>query len=62
MNWSHTASPADLFPPPINLDQLDGEGAIALRTWFVAHLDIQPSRTKRKVSEPSTPYTQLELL
>lgn len=62
VNWSHTASPADLFPPPINLDQLDGEGAIALRTWFVAHLDIQPSRTKRKVSEPSTPYTQLELL
>ncbi|WP_242042325.1 hypothetical protein [Leptolyngbya sp. FACHB-541] len=57
-------SDIDMFPLPLNLDALDMEGAIALRTWFVAHVEIKPHQSKRrsKKSKTSDGVTQLSLL
>ncbi|MBD1870083.1 hypothetical protein H6F93_27190 [Leptolyngbya sp. FACHB-671] len=54
----------DMFPLPLDLDALDIEGAIALRTWFVAHVEIKPHQSKRrsKKSKTSDGVTQLSLL
>ncbi len=37
-----------LLPPPLNLDALTLAQAKDLRTWFVAHVEIQPHRSKSK--------------
>lgn len=52
VSWA-TALQPELFPPPLDLDELDLEQAKALRTWFVAHLDIQP-----KIVKPRRPSTR----
>jgi deoxyribodipyrimidine photo-lyase len=41
--WAETPIP-ELFPAPLDLDSLTPDEAIALRTWFVAHVEIQPRR------------------
>jgi deoxyribodipyrimidine photo-lyase len=41
-----------LFPAPLNLTGLDSSQAQALRTWFVAHVNIPPARGRRR-SEPA---------
>ncbi|MBE9101727.1 FAD-binding domain-containing protein [Vacuolonema iberomarrocanum] len=41
--WAQAPLP-HLFPDPLNLDTLDETQAKALRTWFVAHVDIRPQR------------------
>jgi deoxyribodipyrimidine photo-lyase len=43
--WASTPDD-DLYPEAIDLAQLDPEQAKMLRTWFVAHVEIQPHRTK----------------
>jgi deoxyribodipyrimidine photo-lyase len=54
----------DLFPPPLNLDELDQEQAQALRTWFVAHVNMQPRKSRKRRSTPKkeSDFTQLNLL
>jgi deoxyribodipyrimidine photo-lyase len=39
-----------LFPPPLDLDALTPAQAQDLRTWFIAHVEIQPHRSKSKRS------------
>jgi deoxyribodipyrimidine photo-lyase len=41
-----------LFPAPLDLTGLDSSQAQALRTWFVAHVNIPPARGRRR-SEPA---------
>ncbi|MEL6223909.1 MAG: deoxyribodipyrimidine photo-lyase [Cyanobacteria bacterium J06627_8] len=61
----------ELFPPPLNLDSLTAAEAKALRTWFVAHVDIKPRKipprksSTRLSKSPSTKddgIVQLSLL
>ena len=60
----------DLFPPALDLDALDLQQSQALRSWLVAHVNINarksppgtPKATKRKVKVADNPYgTQLDL-
>jgi deoxyribodipyrimidine photo-lyase len=63
VGWA-TAQNLQLFPPPLNLDELDLEQSHALRTWFVAHVNITPHkpRQSRKKTPKSTDFMQLNLL
>ncbi len=62
--WAQSLSP-ELFPPALDLDSLSLEDAQALRTWFVAHVDIKPRkltpRKKTRQSQPDPNYIQLTL-
>jgi len=60
--WAEEMNPP-LFPPPLDLDNLGLEEAIALRTWFVAHVDIKPHRPKRRRKQKVVDdrYQQLSL-
>jgi len=63
--WAQAPTP-DLFPLPLNLDALDTAAAKALRTWFVAHIDIRPHRPKSRHKRQSNPaesghYSQMNL-
>ncbi|MFQ3626633.1 MAG: deoxyribodipyrimidine photo-lyase [Cyanobacteriota bacterium] len=51
------ANHLDLFPPPLDLDALDLEQAKALRTWFVAHVDIMPRKvpSRKQNAKAKTP-------
>jgi deoxyribodipyrimidine photo-lyase len=66
--WAQTPS-QELFPPPLDLDSLDAEQAAALRTWFVAHVEIKPrkipsrkSKSKRSKKRSPDDFIQLSLL
>lgn len=64
--WAQ-APDLELFPPPMNLESLDAEQAKALRTWFVAHVEIKPPRLQRRSprsrsAKPDDGTTQLSLL
>jgi deoxyribodipyrimidine photo-lyase len=64
--WAIANHP-DLFPLGLDLDALDEEQSRALRTWFVAHVDIKPRKgTSRKRQSKSAiatePFVQLSLL
>jgi deoxyribodipyrimidine photo-lyase len=63
IGWSKAQHP-DLFPGAIDLDQLDLDQAYALRTWFVAHVNMMPRKPRRtrKKAEKQQPYEQLSLL
>lgn len=56
----------DLFPAPLDLDGLDWEQAQALRTWFVAHVEIQPHKPQRsrkpRRKRSNHDFVQLSLL
>ncbi|MDX2229222.1 MAG: FAD-binding domain-containing protein [Leptolyngbyaceae cyanobacterium bins.349] len=54
----------DLFPAALDLDHLEPEQAIAIRTWFVAHVEIMPRKsTRRRQPKPLPPHEiQLTLL
>ncbi len=60
------AAPTDLelFPAAIDLDALEPEQAKAIRTWFVAHVEIIPRKPKQRRQRPpqATPDGQLSLL
>lgn len=59
ISWALESTPA-LFPPALDLTSLDSADQSALRTWFVAHVTIPPSRSGRRRSTP--PGQQLSLL
>jgi deoxyribodipyrimidine photo-lyase len=55
-----TEAPTDsLFPAALDLTALDDKQAIALRTWFVAHVNITPPKNRKR--PPSSPVNQLAL-
>ncbi len=41
-----------LFPAALDLTSLSADQAKALRTWFVAHVEIQPRRTPSSKTSP----------
>ncbi|MEM7770060.1 MAG: deoxyribodipyrimidine photo-lyase [Cyanobacteria bacterium P01_A01_bin.37] len=45
----------ELFPPPIDLDALTPTESKALRTWFVAHVDIKPHPVKSRNASTRKP-------
>jgi deoxyribodipyrimidine photo-lyase len=53
---------SDLFPPPLDLDSLDLEQSKALRTWFVAHVDVTPRKASRRKPKSVSEDIQLSLL
>lgn len=55
--WAQT--PATLFPAPLDLAALNLDQAKALRTWFVAHVDVVPPKVRKRKS--SSPVHQLAL-
>ena len=60
--WAQVSHP-DLFPPALDLDGLDEIQAKALRTWFVAHVEIPPRKTaRRKPPRQDDGNIQLSLL
>lgn len=61
VSWAATFEP-DLYPPALALDTIDLEQAKALRTWFVAHVDIKPHKTSRRKPKPEPGDIQLSLL
>ena len=58
IGWTQTP-PATLFPTPLDLAALDEPQAIALRTWFVAHVGITPPKIRKR--PPPDPVNQLML-
>ncbi|HEY9889611.1 MAG TPA: FAD-binding domain-containing protein, partial [Candidatus Obscuribacterales bacterium] len=48
-----------LFPAPLDLTRLDEAQAKALRTWFVAHVNITPPKARKR--PPRSPVDQLVL-
>lgn len=53
----------DLFPAPLDLAGLDNAQAQALRTWFVAHVTMPPTRQRRRRRpDPDPSVQQLSLL
>ena len=66
VDWAET-NDLPLFPPALDLDALNETQARQLRTWFVAHVNIQPHRgqkqSRRKSQQkPDDGTTQLSLL
>jgi deoxyribodipyrimidine photo-lyase len=63
MGWT-TKPDLDLFPAALDLDHLDLEQAKALRTWFVAHVEIVPRKParRRQSKPPKSDTIQLSLL
>jgi deoxyribodipyrimidine photo-lyase len=59
IRWAAAPSPP-LFPPALDLTSLDRADQAALRTWFVAHVTIPPSRSSRR--RPASTGEQLSLL
>ena len=53
---------SELFPTAIDLDSLDLQQAEALRSWFVAHVDIKPRKTSTRQPKPEPKDIQLSLL
>ncbi|MGF1490918.1 MAG: FAD-binding domain-containing protein [Microcoleaceae cyanobacterium] len=62
VSWAMNC-PGELFPKALNLESLTETQAKALRTWFVAHVDIKPprKRTRRRKKKPvdSDEFVQL---
>ncbi|MGL5081197.1 MAG: FAD-binding domain-containing protein [Microcoleaceae cyanobacterium] len=61
VSWAH-APVDDLFPKALDLETLNATQSKALRTWFVAHVDIKPPRTqarRRKQISESNDFVQL---
>lgn len=64
VGWASLPNAA-LFPVSLDLEQLDLAQAVALRTWFTAHVNIQPHRSpqrNRKKPRKLSDFEQLSLL
>ena len=62
VSWASTPN-LELFPAALDLDSLDLEQAKALRTWFVAHVEIPPKKIpRRRKPQPEPDDVQLSLL
>ena len=61
--WAAAPEP-ELFPPPLPLADLGPEEAKALRTWFVAHVNMVPAKPRRhsRGKAPDPNVRQLSLL
>ena len=62
--WASESWP-ELFPHALPLDPLDETQADALRTWFVAHVNVVPPKTRRRskvIAETNSDIQQLSLL
>jgi deoxyribodipyrimidine photo-lyase len=60
IRWSQTPT-TTLFPPPLDLTALDAAQSKALRTWFVAHVNIPSPRKNqraRRKAQPDDPNIQ----
>jgi len=57
--WAQT--PATLFPAPLDLTALNSDQAQALRTWFVAHVDVVPPKVRKRKSPSSVHQLALQL-
>lgn len=55
--WVQVPEPA-LFPAALDLSNLDVDQAQALRTWFVAHVNITPPKTRRRPRPQGDPNVQ----
>ena len=53
---------AELFPIALDLESLDLAQSEALRSWFVAHVDIKPRKTSTRKPKPEPNEIQLSLL
>ncbi|MEM8804771.1 MAG: FAD-binding domain-containing protein [Cyanobacteria bacterium P01_G01_bin.38] len=51
-----------LFPAALALDRLDLAQAKALRTWFVAHVNVIPPKRRKRKQKPPSEVDQLSLL
>jgi deoxyribodipyrimidine photo-lyase len=49
--WA-AAAVGELFPAGLALADLDPEAAAALRTWFVAHVNILPPKARQRRPKP----------
>ncbi|MEM9483939.1 MAG: FAD-binding domain-containing protein [Cyanobacteria bacterium P01_F01_bin.116] len=60
VGWAAAEGP-NLFPSALDLDRLDAQQSRDLRTWFVAHVNITPPKTRRR-PKVSSDIEQLSLL
>ena len=58
VNWAQAPTEA-LFPVPLDLASLDATQAKAIRTWFVAHVNITPPKIRPR--QARSPVDQLSL-
>ncbi|MEM9814837.1 MAG: deoxyribodipyrimidine photo-lyase [Cyanobacteria bacterium P01_D01_bin.6] len=58
VNWAQLPT-TTLFPAALDLTTLDAQQAIALRSWFVAHVNITPPKVRKR--SPQSPVNQLAL-
>jgi deoxyribodipyrimidine photo-lyase len=67
ISWAQSPH-LELFPAALDLEQLDLQQSILLRTWFVAHVEIKPhqssyrQKSSRRRSKRSDDFIQLSLL
>lgn len=61
VSWA-THPQLDLFPAAVNLEDLDLDQAQAIRTWFVAHVEIIPRKPMRRRQPKPVDTIQLSLL
>jgi deoxyribodipyrimidine photo-lyase len=54
VRWSQVDD-RTLFPSPLELENLDHRQAQALRTWFVAHVNIKPRQVRRSSKTKKKP-------
>ncbi len=61
VTWATVDAP-ELFPVALDLEHLDSEQSRNLRTWFVAHVNMTPSKNRQRKSGESNDLQQLSLL
>ncbi len=52
----------EMFPPPLDLTNCDGEAAQALRTWLVAHVNVTPRKVPTGGKKPQTGKKSNEII
>ncbi|MEM6252418.1 MAG: deoxyribodipyrimidine photo-lyase [Cyanobacteria bacterium P01_D01_bin.156] len=60
-SWVLRESP-NLFPNALDLESLNEQQCLDLRTWFVAHVNITPPKMRRKPKSSNSDADQLSLL
>jgi len=61
VSWAAQSLP-ELFPAALPLEDLEVAQAKALRTWFVAHVDVVPPKTRRRPSHKADGDPNIEQL
>jgi deoxyribodipyrimidine photo-lyase len=60
VRWAQQQN-SNLFPPSLDVHALSPKQIKALRTWLVAHVEIQPQQVRRRNVKPSPDFQQLSL-